>query len=127
MKFKLAVTYGIIIWTVTILLTIILNPLLIDRTTYAEMLSPIIMIIVTGFFGILYIRNFNKNEVIEGILSGIVFIAVDIVLDCIFLILPNHHNIIFQNYELHFLSVIIITLLITTLLGYLAQMSIDLK
>ena len=36
-------------------------------------------------------------------------------------------NLIFTDYTMHLLSMTILTLLITTFLGYLAQMSIDLK
>lgn len=127
MKLKLAIVFGIIIWFLTFILTDIFNPIFNNNLPYINILVPIIMIIVTGFFGILYIRNIEENEVMEGILAGIIFIAVDIVLDYIFFILPNAHNSLVANYPLHITSMIIITLLITTFLGYLAQMKIDLK
>jgi hypothetical protein len=82
---------------------------------------------VTGFFGILYIRNINENEVIEGLAAGVIFIIIDIILDYIFLLKLNPVNLMFTSYKLHLFSTIIFTLLITTFLGYLAQMNIDLK
>ncbi len=88
---------------------------------------PILIIIITGFFGILYIRNINENEVVEGLLAGIAFIIVNMILDYIFFIIPNVNNPIIGDYPFHITSMIIITLLITTFLGYLAQMRIDLK
>lgn len=127
MKLKLAIIYGFLIWILTLILSETVGPLFIDITPYIDMITPIIIIIVTGFFGILYIRNIETNEVIEGILAGIIFIIVDIVCDVIFLVVPNSPNLIVQHYTTHILSMIVITLLITTLLGYLAQMSIDLK
>ncbi len=90
------------------------------------MLFTIISIVVTGFFGILYIRNINKNEVDEGILAGIVFGVVYLILDFVCLILFPERFLI-PDYPLNVASMIVINLLLTTFLGYLAQMDINLK
>lgn len=127
MKMKLAIAYGIIIWVLTYLLSEIFYPLFTGIIPYFNISIPLIIIIVTGFFGILYIRNIEKNEVIEGILAGMVFIIVDIILDYIFFIFPQNKNLIVDNYPFHLISMIILTLFITTFIGYLAQMDIDLK
>ena len=127
MKIKLAIIYGILIWFLTYVLSSILNPIFTDNLPNINIVVPIIIIIVTGFFGILYIRNIDENEVIEGFLVGIIFIIIDMVCDYVFLIFSQHATIFIQDYPLHILSMTIITLLITTFLGYLAQMNIDLK
>lgn len=127
MKVKLAIIYGIVIWFLTYVLSAVLNPIFTDNLPNINIVVPIIIIIITGFFGILYIRNIDKNEVIEGFLVGIVFIIMDVICDYVFLILPNRHALIVDDYPLHLFSMIVLTLLITTFLGYLAQMKIDLK
>ena len=127
MKLKLAIIFGVLIWFLTYFLTNIFNPIFNNNLPYVNIMVPILIIIITGFFGILYIRNINENEVVEGLLAGIVFIIVNMILDYIFFIIPNANNPIVGNYPFHITSMIIITLLITTFLGYLAQMRIDLK
>lgn len=127
MKIKLAIIFGILIWFLTYLFSEILNPILIKSIPYNQVAIPLAIIVVTGFFGILYIRNIETNEVVEGILAGMVFIIIDILLDYIFFIFSGFKSVIFDNYLYHLISMIIITLLITTFLGYLAQMKIDLK
>ncbi|WP_295114855.1 hypothetical protein [uncultured Methanobrevibacter sp.] len=127
MKLKLAIIFGILIWFLTYVFANIFNPIFNNNLPYSNMLVPMIVIIVTGFFGILYIRNIETNEVIEGILAGIVFILIGTILDYIFLVLPHTNNSIVADYPMHIALTIIITLLITTFLGYLAQMNIDLK
>ena len=127
MKLKRAIIFGILIWLITYILTSILNPIFTDNLPNINIVVPITIILVTGFFGILYIREINSNEVIEGILAGIIFLIIDIILDYIFFILPNHHALIIDNFTLHIISMTIIILLITTFLGYLAQMNVDLK
>ena len=127
MKIKLAVIFGILVWFLTYFFSEILNPTLIKFIPYNQIAIPLVIIIVTGFFGILYIRNIDSNEVIEGIHLGIIFIIIDIILDYIFFIILGFPSVIFENYLYHLVSMITLTLLITTFLGYLAQMKIDLK
>ena len=127
MKIKLAIITGILIWIISTILTEIFNPILNANLPYVNIIVPIITIIITGFFGIIYIRNIDENEVLEGVLVGIVFVIIDIILDYIFFIIPKSTYLIVENYPLHILSITVITLSITTFLGYLAQMKIDLK
>ena len=127
MKIKLAVIFGILIWFLTYLFSEILNPILIKFIPYNQVAIPLVIIIVTGFFGILYIRHIETDEVVEGVFAGMVFIIIDIILDYLFFILPGSPSVIFENYIYHLVSMITLTLLITTFLGYLAQMKIDLK
>ena len=127
MKIKRAIIFGILIWLITYALTSILNPIFTDNLPNINIVVPITIIIVTGFFGILYIREINSNEVIEGILAGIIFTIIDIILDYTFFVLPNNNALIVENFPSHVISMIIIILSITTFLGYLAQMNVDLK
>ncbi len=127
MKFKLAVTFGVIIWFLTYAFSEILNSILPVNLTNMEISIPLIMIIVTGFFGILYIRNIETNEVLEGILAGIIFIIIDVICDYVFFVALPFKSVITENYLFHIVSMTVLTLLITTFLGYLAQMNIDLK
>ncbi|MGX8693564.1 MAG: hypothetical protein ACSW71_01525 [Methanobrevibacter sp.] len=127
MNMKLAIIFGILTWALIYLLSEVFYPLFINFVPRFNITIPLIIIIVTGIFGIIYIRNIEKNEVIEGVLFGMVLIIIDIMLDYIFFILPHHNNVIVESYPFHLFSMIIFTLFITTFLGYLAQMNIDLK
>jgi len=127
MKIKLAIVSGILIWIISTVLTEIFNPIFNSNLPHVNIIVPIITILVTGFFGIIYIRNIDANEVLEGLLVGILFVVIDIILDTLVFILPNTQNLIIGDYPLHIVSITIITISITTLLGYLAQMKIDLK
>lgn len=127
MKLKLAIIFGIVIWALSYFLTSLFDPIFTTHLPHINILNPLITIIIIGFFGILYIRNIEENEVLEGILVGAVFVIIDIILDLIFFVIPHTSNVLFNNYTTHLISITIITLLITTFLGYLAQMTIDLK
>ena len=126
MKLKLAIIYGALIWLLIHVLQGIFKPFINYNLPYFNMLFTIISIVVTGFFGILYIRNIDKNEVDEGILAGIVFGVIYLILDFVCLIIFPERFLI-PNYPLNVASMIVINLLLTTFLGYLAQMDINLK
>lgn len=127
MKLKLAIIYGILIWVITFATSEILHPIFTSHLPNINIIVPLIMNLTTIFFGILYIRNIDTNEVVEGVIVGIVFVVIIIICDFAFLIVPHTPNHVFSNYDLHITSTVILTLLITTFLGYLAQMNIDLK
>ena len=127
MKIKLEVIYGILIWIVTYVISLIVEPIITINTPYNNLIIPLCIIIVTGFFGIIYIRNVNEDELIEGILVGILFIAIDIILDTVFFVILHNKNILFSNFLDHIILMSIIMLIITSFLGYLAQMNIELK
>lgn len=127
MKLKKAIIFGILIWFITYILTSILNPIFTDNLPNINIVVPITIIIVTGFFGILYIREIDENEVMEGILAGIIFVIIDLILDSTIFILPNRPVLIVEDFAVHVISMFVIVLSITTFLGYLAQMTIDLK
>lgn len=127
MIFKKTVIYGILVWFLIYIFSTICSPYFDDSIPYINMITPIIIIIITTFFGIIYIRNFDSHEALEGFKVGIIFLIIDIICDLIFFVIPGQSNIIVENYTFHLLSMIVLTPLITTFLGYLAQMPIDLK
>lgn len=121
MKLKLAIIYGILIWAIIYFLSPLFN------TFHLKIITPMILIIITGFFGILYIRNFDNNEVLEGFLLGIIFVTIGVILDFTQSNLTNSQNAFSNDYTSYLLLKVVLTILITTFLGYLAQMKIDLK
>ena len=127
MKLKLAIIFGIVIWVLSYVLSSALGPIFTDNLPYIDLIKPLTIIVVTGFFGILYIRNIETNEVVEGILAGMIFVIVHIFIDMALFVVPNTPNMIIHDFPTHVISVTILTILITTFLGYLAQMKIDLK
>ena len=127
MKLKLAIIYGIIAWIISSILAVILVPICSNYFPRINFIVPLISIIVIGFFGILYIRNIDSHETLEGFLVGIIFFIIDTVLDRIFIFLPKYSDYMVYDPVLHIISMAFITIMITTFLGYLAQMKIDLQ
>ena len=63
MDLKRAIIYGFLSWLFICIISSIIAPFLdIDSLPYINLSIPITIIVVTGFFGILYIREFNEHE-----------------------------------------------------------------
>lgn len=128
MDLKRAIIYGFLSWLFICIISSILAPFLdIDSLPYINLSIPITIIVVTGFFGILYIREFNEHEIREGFKAGIVFFIMDIICDLSFFVLPRNPNAIVEPYSIHLVSMFVLMILITTFIGYLAQMTISLR
>ncbi len=127
MRLKIGIIYGVIIWIITHLFFSLTHPIIDAHTNNSNFILVLFIIIVSGFFSILYIREINKNEVLEGLFGGIIFAIIDIVLDLVFFVIPNNHNIIISNYTTHIILISVMLITIPTFLGYLAQMNIELK
>lgn len=127
MNCKLATTYGVLSWALVYVIASLLNPFIVDDIPYIDITIPIAIIIVTSTFGILYIRNFDSNEILEGFKLGLVFFITDLICDFFFLKMTNIENPLIENYPVHILSMLIMFPLITTFIGYLAQMEIELR
>lgn len=127
MRTKLAIIYGIIAWVLVYIISALLNPFIIDEFPYINITIPIAIIIVTTAFGIVYIRNIKSNEILEGFKLGLIFFMCDLMCDFLFLKLTNISNPLIEDYPIHILSMLIMFPLITTFIGYLAQMEIELR
>ena len=125
MKLKLGIIYGVLIWLLTHIVLTMFHRFIGD-TTYTNFIIALCIIIISGFFSILYIREINKNEVLEGLIAGILFVAIDIILDVIFSTIPNNTILLITNNTSH--EIVLLTMIIiSTFIGYLAQMNIELK
>lgn len=127
MKLKLAIILGFISWLLVMIISVLINPLISDSVTYIPIIIPISIIIVTALMGTVYIREINKKQTIEGFKLGIIFLIIDIICDLLIKILTNTHIILLNDYKVHIIYTIILTPIITTILGYLAEIEIKLE
>lgn len=128
MNYKKAIIYGLLSWILIYAITLILNPLFsADNIPYINITIPISIILVVSIFGVAYIRSIRSHEIIEGFKLGIVFFLIDLICDNIFLHISNIPDPIIENYPIHILSMLVMIVLITTFIGYLAQMEIELR
>lgn len=78
---KLAIIYGFLVWVIPFVVAFLIFPLRNSDRPFFESIMPVAVTIVTVIFSVLYFKKVETNFLKEGILLGIVFFAVSIVID----------------------------------------------
>lgn len=78
---KLAVIYGFLIWAIPFVVAFLIFPLRVSDRPFFESIMPVAVTIVTVVLGILYFKKVETNFLKEGVLLGIIFFAMSVVID----------------------------------------------
>lgn len=78
---KLSVTYGFLVWMIPFVVAFLIFPLRASDRPFFESIMPVVVTIVTVVLGILYFKKVESNFLKEGILLGIIFFAISVVID----------------------------------------------
>lgn len=78
---KLAFIYGFLVWVIPFVIAFLIFPLRSSDRPFFESIMPVAVTIAVVIFAILYFKKVEANFLKEGILLGIVFFAVSIVID----------------------------------------------
>lgn len=78
---KLAFFYGFLVWVIPFVVAFLIFPLRTSDRPFFESIMPVAVTVATVIFAVLYFKKVEANFLKEGILLGIVFFAVSIVID----------------------------------------------
>lgn len=127
MKWKLATIYGILAYLLVYFCSVLTNNIISSDLPLFNTYMPVWIIFWALVFGILYIRPLPDNEIAEGLVLGVYFVIISIIMDILmnfFGILPNSFNL---SYLFRLAYMYIIYPIITTTLGYMANFEVQLK
>jgi hypothetical protein len=75
------VLYGLIVWAVPFAISVVLFPLKKSRPELFESIMPVVLAVVVSVLGASYFRRVHHQYVREGILLGLLWLAMSIVID----------------------------------------------
>jgi len=78
---KLAFIYGFLVWVIPFVIAFLIFPLRSSDRPFFESIMPVAVIIAAVMFTVLYFKKVEADFLKEGILLGIVFFAISIVID----------------------------------------------
>lgn len=78
---KLAFFYGFLVWVIPFVVAFLIFPLRTSDRPFFESIMPVAVTVAMVIFAVLYFKKVEANFLKEGILLGIVFFAVSIVID----------------------------------------------
>lgn len=126
MRWKSANAYLIITWILVYAICHYTNIRIDIEVPFMVTVMPVIIILCSFLFGIIYIRNTPENQAFEGFILGIYFILGFIVLDGIsFLLFGSFFKSPIQYFSQVAINCIWFPIVFTSL-GYAADFKIDL-
>lgn len=80
-SYKLALFYGFLIWVIPFVVAILIFPLREVERPLFESIMPVVVTLSTVLFSVLYFNKVEANFIKEGVLIGVLWFAVSIVID----------------------------------------------
>jgi len=119
-SFKKALLYGCLVWLIPFIVSILIFPIKTSLPSLFESIMPVIITICVVFFSILYYRKLEANMLNEGIMLGIVWFAISLVLDLL-MFMWGPMKMTFANYMMDIGLTYLIIPAITIGFGYLIK------
>ncbi len=109
------INYGLLVWLIPSLITVILGPFIAAMNIF-EIVSAAAIAVIVIIFSYLYFKGITEDFIKEGILIGIIWLVISIVLDII-LVLLGISQLTLTNYAMYVAPLYIIIPAITIGLG----------
>lgn len=113
--------FGLLIWLIPFLVSFLIFPLRDDNRALFESIMPVILTIVVLIFSILYFIKIGKNFINVGILIGIAWIIISIIIDLIMFLPESEWQMSFSDYMMDIGLTYLIIILIPIGFGYLLE------
>lgn len=75
------ILYGILIWLIVFIISIVIYPLHDTQRPFFESIMPVVITGFTVLFSIFYFKDIDREFFKEGILIGVVWLVINIVFD----------------------------------------------
>jgi uncharacterized membrane protein YbhN (UPF0104 family) len=76
-----AVIFGILVWLIAFIAALLIFPLRESARPLFESIMPVVVTVATVIFAVLYFRRVSKDHAREGILLGVLWFAINVVID----------------------------------------------
>ena len=111
--------FGILLWLIPFLVSIIIFPIREDNRPLFESIMPVILIITVLILSILYFKNIEKKFLKEGVSIGILWFIISIIIDLILFLPETEMQMTLINYFMDIGLTYLIILVIPIAFGYL--------
>jgi len=113
--------FGFLIWLIPFLVSFVVFSLREANRPLFESIMPVILTIVVLIFSILYFIKLDKDFIGEGVLIGIVWLVISIIIDLVMFLPESEWHMSFSDYMMDIGLTYLIILLIPISFGYLLE------
>jgi hypothetical protein len=120
---KKALLFGFLVWVIPFIVAILIFPVRSLDRPFFESIMPVVLTLCVVIFAIFYFNNVTRRQLREGILLGIVWLAISLVFDLIMFMpaTPMHMSLVDYGKDIGLTYVLIPS--ITIGFGYQLQKS----
>ncbi len=116
--------YGFIIWLIPFVTAFLIFPIRESNRALFESIMPIVITISVVFFAYLYFKELDNNFVKEGIILGVIWLAISFVID-LAMFMQGPMKMSFTEYVMDIGLTYLIIPTITIGFGYLSKTKIE--
>ena len=121
---KKTLLYGFLIWLIPFVVAFLIFPIRESNRTLFESIMPIVITICVVFFANIYFKKLDKNFVKEGLLIGIIWLAISFSID-LAMFMQGPMKMSFVDYVMDIGLTYLIIPTITIGFGYLSKFTIE--
>jgi len=97
-SFKKAILYGFLIWLIAFAVAFLIFPIHETNRALFESIMPVVISIVTSFFGYRYFSIVENNFIKEGVFLGIIITIINWVVDAVVMLSPSPMQMSLPDY-----------------------------
>lgn len=117
---KIAV-YGFVMWLIPFIVSLLIYPIKVFANPLFESIMPVIITITVVLLSLAYFKGMRENFFNEGIVIGLVWFLLSILIDLLIFIPPSPMQMSFINYMMDIGITYLIIPVITVVFGYIIQ------
>lgn len=120
-KYVKLIGFGFLIWLIPFLVSFVIFPLRSSNRPLFESIIPVTLVFAVMVFSVLFFKKGEKQSLREGVIVGIVWFIISIVIDLLLFLPPSPMQMSFVDYMmdigLTYLIILIIPIGIATLIN----------
>lgn len=97
-SYKLALLYGFLVWLIPFIVAFLIYPIRTSNRALFESIMPVVVTICVVFFSVFYFRKVKAGFFKEGILLGVIWFAISLVIDLIMFMPESLMKMSFADY-----------------------------
>ena len=113
--------FGFLVWLIPFFVSFLIFPLHDNYRPLFESIMPVVLTITVMFFSIIYFKNIYKEFIKEGVIIGILWFVISLIIDLIMFIPETPMQMTFTDYMMDIGLTYLIILTIPIGIGYLIE------
>ena len=92
------VLYGFLVWLLPLVVSLFIYPLKVAGSPLFESIMPLVISLTVVVLAFFYLKNLDGDYVKEGVIMGVVWFTISIIIDLVLFLSPSALQVSFTDY-----------------------------